>query len=95
MKRQVALIVRMLTGGTLLLLSIDAVRGEGFVCGLSPVEIAAAAAFCLPGLWRVGGAALLFVLLLGLTHHAPAGQFAAPLFFASLVVTRELADERP
>lgn len=37
---------------------------------------------------------LLAVLAIAFTHHAPGGQFPS-LLFASLVVTLELAHERP
>lgn len=47
-------LVRLGTGLTLLALSVEAMRGEGFIRLLAAMKIAAAAAFCLPGVWRVG-----------------------------------------
>jgi hypothetical protein len=88
-------LVRLVTGFTLLALSVEAMRGDGFIRLLAASEIAAAAAFCLPGVWRIGGMALLAVLAIAFAHHALRGQFAPSLLFASLVVTLELADERP
>ena len=87
--------VRLITGITLLILSVDALRGQGFVRLLAATEAAAATAFCLPGVWRIGGVALLAVLGIAFTHHAMAGHFAASLLFAALVILLELAYERP
>ena len=87
--------VRLITGITLLILSVDALRGQGFVRLLAAAEVAAAAAFCLPGVWRIGGVGLLAVLGIAFTHHAMAGQFAASLLFAALVILLELSYERP
>ena len=87
--------VRVVTGITLLILSIDAARGQGFMRLLGAVEIAAAAAFCLSRTWRIGGVGLLAILGIAFTHHAIAGHFAASLLFAVLVVVLELAYERP
>jgi hypothetical protein len=87
--------VRIVTGITLLILSIDAARGQGLVRLLGAVEIAAAAVFCLPRVWRIGGVGLLAILGIAFTHHAITGHFAASLLFAALVVVLELAYERP
>jgi hypothetical protein len=94
MRRRIPQIVRLVTGLTLVALSIDALRGQGVVRLLAGVEIAAAAAFCLPRIWPIGGVALLAVLGIAFAHHALAGHFAPALLFASLVVTLELVDER-
>jgi hypothetical protein len=95
MTRGIGCAVRIVTGITLLILSIDAARGQGFMRLLGAVEIAAAAAFCLPRMWRIGGVGLLAILGIAFTHHAIAGDFAASLLFAALVVVLELAYERP
>ncbi len=94
MKRRIPQIVRLVTGLTLIVLSIDALRYQGLVRLLAGVEIVAATAFCLPRVWPIGGVALLAVLGIAFTHHALAGNFAPALLFASLVVTLELVDER-
>jgi len=82
-------------GFTLLVLSARALPSPGFVRWLAAAEVVAAAAFCLPRVWRVGGVGLLFVLGLAFGHHAMAGQFAASLLFAALVVCMALTYERP
>jgi len=87
--------IRVLTGITLLVLALDAVRGNGFVRVLAGAEIAAAAAFCFPRVWRFAGVALLAVLAIAFGHHAIAGHFAASLLFAGFAVTLLLAYERP
>lgn len=94
MSRRIAHAVRIITGVTLLILSVDAVRGQGFVRWLAGAEIAAAAAFCLPQVWRIGGAVLLAILVIAFAHHAIDGHFAASLLFAALVIILELAHER-
>ena len=70
-----------------------ALPGPGFVRWLAGAEAVAAVAFCLPRVWRGGGIGLLVVFGVALTHHAMAGQFAASLFFAALVVCMALAYE--
>jgi len=95
MSRSLGFVVRVVTGVTLLVLSIDAARSQGPVRWLGAVEIAAAGAFCLPRVWRVGGVGLLAVLGIAFAHHAIMGHFAASLLFASLVIVLELAYERP
>jgi hypothetical protein len=94
MSRGIGYAIRLITGVTLLILSVDAARGEGFVRFLGGAEIAAAAAFILPRVWRVGGIALLAILGIALAHHAIGGRFAASLLFAALVVVLELTYER-
>jgi len=76
------------------MLSLEAVRSGGFLRWLAAAEIAAAAAFCFPVVWRVGGWVLLSILVIAFVHHAAAGHFAASLLFAGLVVLLELTDER-
>jgi hypothetical protein len=95
MRKRIPLIVRIVTGLTLLALSIEALRGPRPIGVIAGVEIAAAVSFCLPGVWRIGGAGLLAVLAIAFAHHALEGHFASSLLFASLVVTMELAHERP
>jgi hypothetical protein len=95
MSRRIGYAVRVITGITLLILAIEAARGQGFVRLLGAAEIAAAAAFCLPRAWRIGGVGLLAILGIAFAYHAIAGHFAASLLFASLVVVLELAYERP
>jgi hypothetical protein len=94
MSRRIGHAVRVITGITLLILSIDAARGPGFVRLLAGAEIAAAAAFCLPRVWRIGGIGLLAILGIALALHAMAGRFAVALLFAGLVIILELAYER-
>jgi hypothetical protein len=86
--------IRIIAGLALLALSLRSFAGPGFVRWLAGAEVVAAAAFCLPRLWRVGGVALLVILGLAFTHHAIAGQFAASLLFAMLVVCMALIYER-
>jgi hypothetical protein len=86
--------IRLVTGLTLLILFVDVVRGHEFVRVLAAAEIAAAAAFCLPGVWRIGGAGVLAILGFAFTHHAIAGHFASPLLFAALVILLLLTYER-
>jgi len=95
MSRGIGSAVRVVAGATLLILSIDAVRGQGFVRLLGAAEMAAAAAFCLPWGWRIGAVGLLAILGIAFVHHVIAGHFAASLLFAALVVVLELAYERP
>jgi hypothetical protein len=95
MSRGIGHAVRLITGITLLILAVGAVRGPGFVRLLAGAEIAAAATFCLPGVWRIGGVGLLAILGIAFTDHAIAGQFAPSLLFAMLVIILELVYERP
>ena len=85
------LIVRVVTGLTLLMMSISsALHGAPWVRVLASIEIFSAAAFCLPRVWRIGGYVLLGVLAIALVRHGMAGHFAAHLFFAALVIVLEL-----
>ena len=85
-------IVRVITGATLLVLSVKpAMHGDGFVRLLAGVEVITAAMFCFPRVWRIGGYGLLGVLAIALTHHAMRGEFASGLLFAALVIILELA----
>ena len=68
--------VRLITGLSLVMLSLEAARSAGFVRWLATAEIAAAAAFCLPVVWRVGAWVLLGILVIAFVHHAAAGHFA-------------------
>lgn len=95
MSRRIGQAVRLVAGIALLALSVDALRTPGFVRWLAGAEVAAAAAFCLPRVWRVGAAGLLAILGVAIVHHAIAGQFAASLLFAALVIVMALAYERP
>jgi hypothetical protein len=94
MKVEITSTVRIVTGLTLLALSISALREDGFVRFLAAAEIAAAIAFCLPRVWRAGGIGLLAILAFAFTHHALVGHFAATLLFAALIVVLELTYER-
>ena len=94
MSRRVGQALRIVAGLTLVVLSLMALPGPGFVRWLAGAEAVAAVAFCLPRVWRGGGIGLLVVFGVALTHHAMAGQFAASLFFAALVVCMALAYER-
>ena len=94
MTRGVAHAVRLVTGVSLVILSLEAVSSVGFVRWLAATEIAAAAAFCLPMVWRVGAVTLLAILGIAFFHHAIAGQFAAVPLFAGLIVLLELTHER-
>jgi len=87
--------IRVIAGLALLALSLGALSGSGFVRWLAGAEVVAAAAFCLPRLWRVGGMALLVILGVAFTHHVLAGQLAASLLFAMLVICMALVYERP
>ena len=87
--------IRVIAGLVLLSLSLRALFGSGFVRWLAGAEVVAAAAFCLPGVWRVGGIALLLILGIAFAHHVIAGQFAASLFFAMLLICMALTYERP
>jgi hypothetical protein len=85
-------VVRVITGVTLLVLSVRAaMHGDGFVRLLASAELVTAAMFCLPRVWRIGGYGLLGVLAIAFTHHAMIGQFASGLLFAALVIILELA----
>jgi hypothetical protein len=85
------LIVRLITGVTLVVLSVrGAMHGNGFVRLLASVELITAAMFCLPRVWRIGGYGLLGVLAIAITHHAMRGEFASGLLFAALVIILEL-----
>jgi hypothetical protein len=95
MRRAVALGVRLITGVSLVILSLEAVRSVGPIRWLAAAEIAAAAAFCLPAVWRVGAVTLLAILGIAFVHHAIAGQLAAVPLFACLIVLLELTHERP
>jgi hypothetical protein len=95
MRRGVAHAVRLIAGVSLVVVSLEAVRRVGFVRWLAAAEIAAAAAFCLPVVWRVGAVTLLAILGIAFVHHAIAGHFAAVPLFAGLVVLLELTHERP
>lgn len=91
MKRTVPLIIRWVTGVWLLILSIpSALHGHGPVRTLAVVEIAACAAFCVPGIWRIGGGALLAVLTVAFAQDALLGRFASALMFPAFVVILEL-----
>ena len=94
MKFQLYRAVRLVTGLTLLLLSIGALRIQGPVRWLAIAEIAAALAFCCPHVWRAGGVALLAILAIAFTHHAVVGQFVSSLLFAALIIILSLAYER-
>ncbi|HYT96661.1 MAG TPA: hypothetical protein VEO36_05030 [Casimicrobiaceae bacterium] len=94
MRSGIAHAVRLITGVSLVMLSLDAVRAAGFVRWLAAAEIAAAAAFCFPVVWRAGGLTLLAILVIAFVHHATAGHFAASLLFAGFVVLLELTYER-
>ena len=86
--------IRVIAGLALIALSLGALSGSGFVRWLAGMEVVAAVAFCLPRLWRVGGIALLVILGVAFTHHALAGQFAASLLFAMLLICMALIYER-
>jgi hypothetical protein len=86
--------LRVIAGLTLLVLSVRALPGQGPVRWLAIAEIFAAAAFCLPRVWRAGAIALLGILGAAFGHHAIAGQFASSLIFAALVVGMALVHER-
>jgi hypothetical protein len=96
MKERLTTAVRWITGITLLILSIQSVL-HGFLLQrlVASFEIAAAAAFCLPRVWRIGGYGLLAVLSFAFVHHALKGAPPTGLIFAVLVVILELAHERP
>jgi len=94
MSQGIGYAIRVVTGVTLVILSVDAARAQGFVRLLGSAEIAAAAAFCLPRGWRVGGVGLLAILGVAFAHHAIGGHFAASLLFAALVIVLELTYER-
>ena len=87
--------IRVIAGLALLAISLGALSNPGFVRWLAGAEVVAAAAFCLPRLWRVGGIALLVILGFAFTYHALAGQFAASLLFAMLLICMALIYERP
>ncbi|TMH65254.1 MAG: hypothetical protein E6H48_14870 [Betaproteobacteria bacterium] len=87
--------MRLITGISLVMLSLEAVRSVGLVRWLATAEIAAAAAFCLPVVWRAGAVTLLAILGIALIHHAIVGHFAAVPLFAGLIVLLELTHERP
>ncbi|HEY3180366.1 MAG TPA: hypothetical protein VGL25_15975 [Casimicrobiaceae bacterium] len=95
MSAAIAQAVRLITGVSLLILSVEALRSAGFVRFLAAAEIAGAAAFCLPRVWRVGAVMLLAILAIAFIHHAIAGHFAALPLFAGLIVLLELTYERP
>jgi hypothetical protein len=95
MTQTVRRIARVITGATLVALSIEAVRAGRFVSVLACVEIAAASAFCLPLVWRIAGFFLLAILGIAFLHHLLDGHFVASLWFAALVVVLEVTNERP
>ncbi len=95
MKKAVTIAVRWITGFSLLILSIPALRTPGLVRTLAVVEIVASVAFCVPQIWRIGGGALLAVLGIAFTHYAILGQFVSSTLFAAFVVTLELFYGRP
>ena len=95
MTHGIAHAVRLITGVSLIILSLEAVRRVGLVRWLAAAEIAAAAVFCLPVVWRVGAVTLLAILGIAFVHHAVAGHFAAVPLFAGLIVLLELTHERP
>jgi hypothetical protein len=94
MSARIGSAVRVATGVALLVLSIEALRTSGWVRWLAGAEIAASAAFCLPRVWRIAGAALLAILGVAFLHHAVGGHFAASLFFAALAILMALVYER-
>lgn len=94
MKFNLFFAVRVVTGLTLLFLSIVALENHGIIRWLALAEIAAALVFCLPHVWRAGGGVLLAILVFAFTHHAVTGQFVSSLLFAALIVTLSLAYER-
>lgn len=87
--------LRVITGLTLLMLSLKALQSPGIVRWLAGAEIVAAAAFCLPRVWRVGAVTLLLIVGVAFGHHAIAGQFAASLLFAAIAICMALTYERP
>lgn len=91
MKADVATFVRIATGVTLAVLSVRALGGAGWVQWLAIAEIVAAVLFCLPRVWRLGGAVLLAVVVYAFVHHALAGQFVPMLLFAALAIVMVLA----
>jgi hypothetical protein len=94
MRSGIAQAVRLITGVSLVMLSLEAARSAGFARWLATAEIAAAAAFCFPVVWRVGAWVLLTILVIAFMHHAAAGHFAVSVLFAGLVVLLELTYER-
>jgi hypothetical protein len=76
MKQGIGHAIRVVTGITLLVLFAGVVRDDGFVRWLAGAEIAAAALFCLPRVWRVGAIGSPAILGIAFTHHAMAGHFA-------------------
>ena len=95
MSVRVGQVLRVITGLSLLMLSLAALLGPGPARWLAGAEVVAATLFCLPRVWRLGGAGLLVILGVAFGHHAMAGQFAASLLFAALVVGMALTYERP
>ena len=87
--------LRVIAGLTLLVLSFKALPGPGLARWLAGAEVVAAAAFCLPRVWPVGGVGLLVILGVAFIHHAMEGQFAASLLFAAVAVCMALVYERP
>jgi hypothetical protein len=94
MKSGIATVVRIATGVALVALSVAALRANGWVRWLAAAEIVAALAFCLPRVWRFGGAALLAIVGFAFVHHALGGQFVAMLFFAATTIVMVLAHGR-
>ena len=94
MKFDLFFAVRVVTGLTLLFLSIGALESHGIIRWLALAEIAAALVFCLPHIWQAGGVILLVILLIAFTHHAVTGQFASSLLFAALIIVLSLTYER-
>jgi len=95
MKSGIAHKVRLITGVSLVMLSLEAARSAGFVRWLAAAEITAATAFCVPVVWRAGGVALLAILGIAFIRHAIDAHFAAVPLFAGLIVLLELTHERP
>jgi hypothetical protein len=90
-KADIAGFVRIAAGVTLAVLSVRALGATGWVRWLALAEIVAALLFCLPRVWRLGGVALLTIVVFGFVHHALSGQFVAMLLFAALAIVMVLA----
>jgi hypothetical protein len=95
MNVRVGKVLRVITGLLLLSLSLGVLLDPGPARWLAGAEVIAAAVFCQPRAWRLGGVILLVILGVAFSHHAMAGQFATSLLFAALVVGMALAYERP
>jgi len=88
------MLVRALTGVTLIGLSVTALREAGWVRGLALAEIVAAAGWCTPPFRRFAAVALLTILAVAFVHHVLIGQFAASPFLAALIIVLDLAYDR-